>query len=485
MLNVSHTLVVPPAHFNNVLEEVEDFASRNSSADNDFWVEYNCVVINSMQSEEWYKLLRIVAKNERSLIDLDSDFDKTRLINLLPFLDRVFRIFLRFKKLTTEEMELLSRALAYGSPLRSLSIAVDDAFEVPDQDCIPLIHLPLSTLAMHNFKLNSRSIRCLNGRLLRGSSLVSLDLTQCGITGEKLTLLARGLMKTGNLRELYFNKNPGSSTLAFVVAGVLQALPDIERVHMEETDTDDAGCEAIVHSISNAKQFWDLNLSGNHITNIDSLAHLISPDYLKADSNRQGLRHLTIDSNPIQKDSLSNFLRVLSTNRRLRQLDLSDVALDDQNSRLLSEVLKANDALYSFNSRGPHKYNDRAEDERWAMFAIHTALIYKFINRENGTKEIMLKTVRSVLHFAVNEFDWVAANRGYEYCDKENHDRESSERLQKINFEGICNDFLDRLSKSLLNDRLVLLKEGRSSQKRKADQISIEADTVAMPVDNS
>ena len=175
------------------------------------------------------------------------------------------------------------------------------------------------------------------GRYIANNThLVKIDLNDCGITDEKMTLLFRELVRNSSLKQLLISDNE------FGIAGVqkmvpfLQNSPHLSSLLMGGISNINTDCFELVISVLDGKSIEVLSFSGCNIGDISALDRY----------NLPCLQKLILNENNIGREGCIAISKLLQKEgSTLTHLYLQYTGIDDEGAEILAAALNHNNKL--------------------------------------------------------------------------------------------------------------------------------------------
>ena len=187
---------------------------------------------------------------------------------------------------------------------------------------------------------------------LANNTIVKLDLSRKGLSGYKLDVLEKNLLKylreNTSLEELNLGENYLKSDIVIKIVNLAVELPKLRILNLANNYIDSAGANRIFEILREKnKTIRSLNLSNNWTINGKGLENI--GDFLR--ENRI-LQSLNLDSIRIRHDVAMEIARSLDGNETLQELSLCFNNIDEAGASALIDVWERNETFTTLDLSG-------------------------------------------------------------------------------------------------------------------------------------
>jgi len=197
------------------------------------------------------------------------------------------------------------------------------------------MHLDLSFNAISN-----KAAKSVADAIYRNTHLEHLNLSNCELQEEGLSIMLKALKNVGTLKYLNLQANRVNSLLAGEIAALITDNNVLDHLSLSNCMIQEEGFLKIADSLLNATLIH-LDISSNFITN-NITAKLARGKVFLAKSQ---LKYLNVSQCDWQENSLTNILNATVNMSQLRCINLSGITMNDIEIQRLASSIIANDTL--------------------------------------------------------------------------------------------------------------------------------------------
>ena len=271
---------------------------------------------------------------------------RLKFIRLTSLFTELFRSLISAPKSSLQASDHVSQNHDVGSPLHLTEKTSDQT----------LTH-SLSYLRAIVINSPISELVSLLNRLHHMPRLSELHLCNVGMGNQESQLLASALKYVHKLRLLRLSRNPLGQGIR-ELAKHLHSVPNLEKLHLENTQMGEEEVTALAHSLKNVTQLSELDLSYNplghgisglakHLHNVPHLKKLCLNDTQMGEEEVTALAHslqhvtqlitLLLSNNPLSH-GISEFAKHLHNVTHLKQLYLRDTQMGEEEVTALAHV---------------------------------------------------------------------------------------------------------------------------------------------------